>query len=454
VNSATLDGSKSSDPDGTISSFSWAQVSGPGTATITNGNTANPVVSGLIIGQYVFSLTVTDNSGATSTAQVKISVTGATNQPPVANAGVSRSITLPVNSIVLDGSSSFDPDGSIVSYNWVMTGGPGTVTFTGANTVKPTVSGLQAGQYIFELTVVDDKGASAKDQVTITVNPAAANQPPVANAGPDQSLILPNNSSTLDGSASHDPDGNIVSYTWQQVSGPNTATLASPNAAKTTVSGLVAGTYRFDLTVRDNAGATAQDEVIISITTSSTSNGNPQVLANAGNDTTIAIPANSVLLNGSASWASSGTITTYQWQQVSGPAAAVISASDQASTSASDLVAGDYVFRLTVTDINGIQASDTVSVKVVSELKTQDQVLLYPNPAQDMTMLRLISDKMGTVRINFYDMAGRLIQVVEADKELNFYEKSLDLVHLARGTYVLQIFIGVNKPMAAKLIKQ
>jgi hypothetical protein len=49
-------------------------------------------------------------------------------------------------------------------------------------------------------------------------------------------------------------DATIVSYNWSQVSGPNTATIATPNAATTTVSGLVAGVYVFRFTIKDNFG--------------------------------------------------------------------------------------------------------------------------------------------------------------------------------------------------------
>src|SRR5579863_8739156 len=62
-------GSKSYDPDGTINSFAWSQASGPSTATITNSGTSAPTVAGLVAGTYVFQLSVTDNGGATTTAQ-------------------------------------------------------------------------------------------------------------------------------------------------------------------------------------------------------------------------------------------------------------------------------------------------------------------------------------------------------------------------------------------------
>ena len=211
TSTVTLDGSASSDPDGSIASYSWAKISG-GAATMANSSVAKPTVTGLVAGQYTFELTVTDNKGASTKAQVKITVNAAANQSPVANAGSAVTITLPTSTVTLDGSASSDPDGSIASYSWAKISG-GAATMTNSSVAKPTVTGLVAGQYTFELTVTDNKGASTKAQVKITVN-AAPNQSPVANAGSAATITLPTNSATLDGSASSDPDGSIVSYKW------------------------------------------------------------------------------------------------------------------------------------------------------------------------------------------------------------------------------------------------
>lgn len=85
---------------------------------------------------------------------------------------------------------------------------------------------------------------------------AKVNIPPVANAGSNSTFNLPTSTTTLDGSASHDPDGTIVSYLWIQVSGPS-CTITNPTLVTTGVTGIAAsGTYVFQLTVTDNNGAT------------------------------------------------------------------------------------------------------------------------------------------------------------------------------------------------------
>jgi endoglucanase len=76
TSSVQLNGS-GTDPDGTISSYSWRRISGPGSPTFNNANIANPVVSNLIAGTHTFRLTVTDNGNATAFDDVVINVRAA-----------------------------------------------------------------------------------------------------------------------------------------------------------------------------------------------------------------------------------------------------------------------------------------------------------------------------------------------------------------------------------------
>jgi hypothetical protein len=91
------------------------------------------------------------------------------------------------------------------------------------------VTGLVLGVYQFELTVTDNEEATGKDTVVVTVLPP--NQPPVANAGDDQAITLPENSITLSGSA-EDTDGTIASYLWSKIDGPDQFSLYRPISNK------------------------------------------------------------------------------------------------------------------------------------------------------------------------------------------------------------------------------
>ena len=95
------------------------------------------------------------------------------------------------------------------------------------------------------------------------------NLSPTANAGPDQTITLPTNSVTLSGSGT-DSDGTIVlPYVWSFVSGPST--VDPLDTASSSATGLVAGTYVFQLIVTDDDGATGMDTVSITVNPESVS---------------------------------------------------------------------------------------------------------------------------------------------------------------------------------------
>jgi ribosomal protein L14 len=214
----------------------------------------------MVQGVYQFELKVTDNNGATGRDTMQVTVNAATNIAPVANAGSNSTITLPVNTTSLAGSGS-DADGTIVSYIWAKISGPTTYNIVNASSPVTDVSGLVQGVYQFELTVTDNHGATGIDTIQVTVN-AAANIPPVANAGQDQTITLPTNAALLNGSGT-DADGTIAGYSWEQISGPSVSWIASSNTRVTLARNLVAGTYEFELTVTDNMGAIGKDTVVV-----------------------------------------------------------------------------------------------------------------------------------------------------------------------------------------------
>lgn len=90
---------------------------------------------------------------------------------------------------------------------------------------------------------------------------ATTNHPPVSDAGPDQSITLPSNTVTLDGSRSFDADNNITAYLWSQISGPPSFNIVNANAVKTQVTSLTIGVYQFQLRVRDSGNSFARDTV-------------------------------------------------------------------------------------------------------------------------------------------------------------------------------------------------
>ncbi|MBX2945146.1 MAG: tandem-95 repeat protein [Cyclobacteriaceae bacterium] len=374
TNSTNIVGS-GSDPDGWITAYSWTQVSGPNTATLTNATSTTVTVSNLIQGVYTFRLTVTDNNGATGFANVTVTVNAApVNVPPVANAGPDRSITLPTNSIIINGSGT-DSDGTITAYSWTKQSGP-AASLTNQNTANLTASGLVEGSYVFRLTVTDNQGATGQAQMTLTVLPAAINQSPIVNAGSDVSLTLPANSTVLQATAS-DPDGSIASYQWQKISGPSFSGTGN-NTATFTLNDLQLGTYVFRITVTDNQGATASDDVSVFVFAA---NQPPVVTAPA--DQVITLPTTTTNLTAVAS-DPDGTVASFLWTYVSGPASPTLSGATTATLTASSLIIGTYTFRITVTDNDGATAFDEVNVVVQSA--TNQSPIANAGPNKSITL--------------------------------------------------------------------
>jgi gliding motility-associated-like protein len=435
TNSTVINGT-GSDSDGTIASYQWTKVSGP-SVTMTNTTTAVLSLADMVEGTYVFRLTVTDNGGLTGQDDVSVHVIPASvNATPTANAGPDKILTLPTNSLNITGSGS-DPDGSIITYSWTKVSGPDAVL---SNTASATVSisGLVEGIYTFRLTVTDDKGATASDDVNVTVNAESVNQAPMANAGPDKTINLPTNTTTLSGSGS-DPDGSITSYLWTKVSGPS-VTLSGANNPTVSLSDLVEGSYVFRLTVTDNGGLTGRDDAHVTVLAQTV---NQVPTANAGADKTITLPTNSVTLFGSAS-DPDGTITSYLWTQISGPAATLDNA-NMATLSVSSMVSGTYVFQLTVSDDKGATGSDQVTVTVNAESVNQlptanagpDKVITLPTSSATLTGSG--SDPDGSIAgYAWAKLSGPSVTMSSLTMP------TLSLSDLVEGTYVFRLTVTDN----------
>jgi hypothetical protein len=188
------------------------------------------------------------------------------NKPPVALAGPDQVITLPADSVLLDGSASNDPDGTISEWLWKKISGPASFNIGNVASAKTIARDLSTGVYRFELKVTDNGSLSATDTVQITITDRVqANRPPVANAGSDTITMLPSNTINLDGTRSTDPDNNITSYTWLKISGPSSFNITNANAIQTQVTDLAQGIYQFELKVTDADGLFSRDTIQITI---------------------------------------------------------------------------------------------------------------------------------------------------------------------------------------------
>ena len=393
----TLDGSGSSDSDGTIVGYSWTQT-GRTTVTLANASTANPTFTAPNISETLtFELTVTNDRGVTATDFVYVNVFQA-NKPPVAEAGPDQTVDEGVT-VTLNGSNSSDPDDGIKSYQWVQTEGP-AVNLPDPALDKPTFVSPDVGSdgaaLTFELTVTDKGDRTSTD--TCIVNVSWINETPTADAGPDQSV---NEGTTvkLNGINSSDPDNGLQSYEWKQVQVDGiTVSLTDATtveASFTTPSVAATGAkLTFELTVTDMGGLKATDTCIVNI-----GSVNAAPVADAGLDQTVS-SGDSVTLDGSKSSDPDGGISGYLWKQIDGPQVKLNNPPPERPTFIAPQVSegkAALTFELTVTDSAGQPASDTavVTVLAVGDPTEPEQPSVEPSIDGVLARIRTLLDDPG-----------------------------------------------------------
>jgi PKD repeat protein len=188
------------DPDGTIVSYTWDFGDGEtAEGIVVHHSYANP-------GSYTVRLSVIDDREAENSTSSSFSVTELLNKPPI-----SLFVYMPTSPKVgecveFDARASYDPDGNIVSYTW---------DFGDGETAEGIVvhhSYANPGSYTVRLSVIDDKDAKSSTSSSFSITPP--NKPPISLF-----VYMPTSPKVgeyveFDARASHDPDGTIVSYTW------------------------------------------------------------------------------------------------------------------------------------------------------------------------------------------------------------------------------------------------
>uniref|UniRef100_H0VC57 KIAA0319 like n=1 Tax=Cavia porcellus TaxID=10141 RepID=H0VC57_CAVPO len=353
-------------------------------------------LSKLTPGLYEFKVIV-DGHNAHGEGHVNVTVKPEPrkNQPPVAVVSPQfQEISLPTTSTVIDGSQSTDDD-KIVQYHWEELKGPLREEKISEDTAILKLSKLVPGNYTFSLTVVDSDGATNSTTANLTVN-KAVDYPPVANAGPNQVITLPQNSITLFGNQSTDDHG-ISSYEWSlspnskgkvvEMQGVRTPTLQ--------LSAMQEGDYTYELTVTDTIGqqATAQVTVIVQ----PENNKPPQ--ADAGPDKELTLPVDSTTLDGSKS-SDDQRIASYLWEKTQGPDGVQLENANSSVATVTGLQVGTYVFTLTVKDERNLQSQSSVNVIVKEEMNkppvakiTGNVVIILPTNTAELDGSKSSDDK-------------------------------------------------------------
>ena len=287
-----------------------------------------PAVSlcnGCVVSTGLTEVIVFDAGGGTAETQMQLKYEGG-NPPPR------------VNSVELTYSTDYMFTGTFIDGSPGEPGGDGNVVVTFRN--PPGGEDATLWAYTPEIQLVNQ-----------------TNNPPVAEAGADQSALV-GATVTLDGSASSDVDGDGLTYAWSLtgLSLGSTATLSDAAAVKPTFVVDLSGTYVVQLIVSDGMVDSAPDSVSIR-----TDNSAP--VADAGADQSALVGA-TVSLDGSASGDVDGDGLSYAWSLTSVPAGSTATLSNATTFNPAFLVdlPGTYVAQLIVNDGMVGSVPDTVSI--------------------------------------------------------------------------------------------
>jgi len=477
----------------------WQNKNGVAMSFWTDNNCSNPTVSGNVWQ----SSQVSESMSPPSCAGTGSSTT--TTSPPsssVVYAGADQSISS--SSTTLSGTVS--NVSNIVAASWIKKSGGYVIIqneHQGAvNPVNTQITGLQTGVYIFTLIVKDKSGIYHQDDVQITVgsttSAGGSSSSSVVYAGPDQSIS--STSATLSGTVNN--VSNILAASWVKKSG-GTVTISNPNQGavspvNTQVTGLQTGTYVFTLVARDKSNVYHQDDVQVTVNSSSTTTTSGAPVPNAGADKSITLPTNSTSLSGTVSNISNVAATS--WTKKSGGSAS-ISNPNQGSvspviTQVTGLQAGAYVFTLVVRANNGTYYYDDIKVTVQSATSqapvlmsgygdtiavdpnngnlnqwnsvnaqaraktdpvgrsiSKPVVNIYPNPTESGITFRIETQEQGKSTIVIHDITGKAIMTESFVKTSPVFLKSMNLSKLAKGTYTAVVYVGEQGKVVQKVIK-
>lgn len=316
----TVDGSASTDSDGTIANWAWNFGDG---ATATGATASHTYAAA---GTYTVTLTVTDDKGASTTTSRQITVVA--NMAPVSAFTTTQSYL----EVSADGSASSDAEGPIAAHAWDFGDGK---TATGPTATHTYAA---AGTYTVTLTVTDGAGATTASTKSVTV---VANQAPVAAFTHTEDVMT----TSVDGSTSTDADGHVASHAWDFGDG---TTATGPTASHTYAT---PGAKQVTLTVTDDQGLPT------SITQTVTVQLPPNQVPTAS--FTHSETGLSTSVDAAGSTDADGTLAGYAWTFGDGSTATGVTATHAYA------VSGTYTVTLTVTDDRGDTATTTRDVTVV-----------------------------------------------------------------------------------------
>lgn len=354
----SLDGSGSSDVEGSALTYQWSQVLGP-TVLLSDATAPNPWFVARQADVYQFQLLVHDGELYSDPDVTTVTVL---NAEPVAEAGPDQ-VHYVGTTVTLDGSKSVDANGDALTYEWLPVGL--WAELSDGTAMQPSFTPIVSGLYRFQLTVDDGAAESAPDRVDVIVH-SEEDHIPTADAGDDVEGLV-NTIVTLDGTGSVDgPGANDdtaqLRFLWRRVGGPSVTLVdfRGPNPVFTPV---IAGIYSFEVIVTDRTGYVGQPAVA-NVTVGSRHAHVPVAEAGENQRVDVLTP---VTLDGSGSIDEDSDVLYYYWEQSPGRQVELMTDPSDPAATFVPIDGGVYAFELRVYDGMNYSLPDTVHVEVDTE---------------------------------------------------------------------------------------
>ena len=438
-NSILLDGSESYSTVGNDLTYQWTQVSGGSGVNLSNANEAIASASFSELGEFVFSLNVSDGTNE-SNCQVTVLVRDENASAPYVNAGPDQSISVPASSITLYGEAT-DLDGDIVAYQWTQVQGPSQASLIGQSSATLTASNLVIGSYTFRLTATDDDGLTGYDEAFVHVMGDGDCIGEAHNG--DYSYIF-----------SGDQSNPTITFVPSRAGVGSNIVIINVGGAGYTI------TANKTYTVTANAGANISFFFTYNVpeggerntqanphseTVGNCGSSNLYPLVDAGTDITIDLKydSNIVTLNGTGSDPEDGSNVTFLWSQLSGPDMAILSNANTATLQAAGLIEGVYKFQLAVSDTDQATSTDVVyvfvnytggSTPINDKEVTRSKIEVYPNPVNN-TLIVNLGNVEGYRVAELYNINGSLV----LGQAITSNELKINVSALPRSIYIVMI---------------
>ncbi|PKP31920.1 MAG: hypothetical protein CVT99_06845 [Bacteroidetes bacterium HGW-Bacteroidetes-16] len=370
VYSTVLGGSYTDVGCGTTSIL-WTQVSGPVTATITNGTTLTPTVETTQCGTYEFRMEIANGLDCIVADTVAVDFF---DLPTLVSAGADQQVCEVAGVYTTSVTGSFEPVlCGTTTVAWTQISGPGIITFdpVAANTNTVGVTADACGTYVLRYTVTNGPGCSAFDEMTIKFY----DLPTGVSAGTAQEVCEVAGTYIADLAGTFTAvacdNGTPPTVEWTKVSGPGAVVFTDETVNNTSVTVDTCGTYQFAFWVTNGASCTVSNTVLVDFFAL------PVI-------TDIVAPEKvcgyTTPIEGFYE-ISCGGDTTFAWTQTGGPVGgtAVFTPTDQSLTSVTVDLCGEYEFTWTVT--NGLGGCSAVSSTTVTFYETPDPVISGPASA-------------------------------------------------------------------------